>query len=252
MFDIVNTPFSYGRELIICSSLQEFSKTKESTLHVILHFYLVGQTCAFWIHSDVQFVTYTWCRPHKCWKSVIIYSQTNNLWKYFPHRHVLLLYTSLRHIQYTTHETGQKTRVLLVSPSKNARQVFHGQLSASRNLRYILSSVDGPWFQRHRNRNTRPAVYYLVTREMLRARHFSRDMPWVTLRGTVHFYVSCTVSIEIHLFDKRWQAHSNKVCGLLWRNREQVASNLRRISDSIPLGEKFLLHFLSCNHFRFR
>ncbi len=35
MSDIVGTPFSYGRELIVCSSLQEFSKTKESTLHVI-------------------------------------------------------------------------------------------------------------------------------------------------------------------------------------------------------------------------
>ncbi len=35
MFDLVDTPFSYGRGLIVCSSLQEFSKTKESTLHVI-------------------------------------------------------------------------------------------------------------------------------------------------------------------------------------------------------------------------
>ncbi len=35
MFDIVDTLFSYGRGLIICSSLQEFSKTKESTPHVI-------------------------------------------------------------------------------------------------------------------------------------------------------------------------------------------------------------------------
>ncbi len=35
MFDIVDTPFSYVRGLIVCSSLQEFSKTKESTLHVI-------------------------------------------------------------------------------------------------------------------------------------------------------------------------------------------------------------------------
>ncbi len=31
MFDIVDTPFSYGRGLITCYSLQEFSKTKEST-----------------------------------------------------------------------------------------------------------------------------------------------------------------------------------------------------------------------------
>ena len=35
MFDIVDTSFSYGRGLIVCSSLQEFSKTKESTLCVI-------------------------------------------------------------------------------------------------------------------------------------------------------------------------------------------------------------------------
>ncbi len=57
MFDIVDTAFSYGRGLIICSSLQEFSKTKESTMHVIwnvdtafllcgadvLYFYIVSQ-----------------------------------------------------------------------------------------------------------------------------------------------------------------------------------------------------------------
>ncbi len=35
MFDMVDTAFSYGRGLIVCSSLQEFSKAKESTLHVI-------------------------------------------------------------------------------------------------------------------------------------------------------------------------------------------------------------------------
>ncbi len=35
MFDIVGTLFSYGRGLIVCLSLQEFSKTKESTLCVI-------------------------------------------------------------------------------------------------------------------------------------------------------------------------------------------------------------------------
>ncbi len=35
LFAIVDTPFSYGRGLIVCSSLQEFSTTKESTLHVI-------------------------------------------------------------------------------------------------------------------------------------------------------------------------------------------------------------------------
>ncbi len=35
MFDIVDTPFSYWRGLIVWSSLQSFSKTKESTLHVI-------------------------------------------------------------------------------------------------------------------------------------------------------------------------------------------------------------------------
>ncbi len=34
MFDAVDTPFSYGKGFIVCASLQEFSKTKESTLHV--------------------------------------------------------------------------------------------------------------------------------------------------------------------------------------------------------------------------
>ncbi len=37
MFDIVDTLFSYGRGLILCSSLQEISKTKESTPSVILN-----------------------------------------------------------------------------------------------------------------------------------------------------------------------------------------------------------------------
>ena len=37
MFDIVDTPFRYGRGLIICSSLQKFSKIKESSLCVILN-----------------------------------------------------------------------------------------------------------------------------------------------------------------------------------------------------------------------
>ncbi len=35
MFDIVDTPFSYGRGLIVCSLPQEISKTKESIQHVI-------------------------------------------------------------------------------------------------------------------------------------------------------------------------------------------------------------------------
>ncbi len=37
MFDMVNTPFSHGRGLIVCSLLQEFSKTKESNLRVKLN-----------------------------------------------------------------------------------------------------------------------------------------------------------------------------------------------------------------------
>ncbi len=37
MFETVDTPFSYGRELIVCSSLQDFPKTKEGTLRVILN-----------------------------------------------------------------------------------------------------------------------------------------------------------------------------------------------------------------------
>ena len=35
MFDVVYTLFSYGRGLIICLSLQDFSKAKESTLRMI-------------------------------------------------------------------------------------------------------------------------------------------------------------------------------------------------------------------------
>ena len=35
MFDIVDTAFSYERELIVCSFLQDFSKGKESSLQLI-------------------------------------------------------------------------------------------------------------------------------------------------------------------------------------------------------------------------
>ncbi len=80
---------------------------------------------------------------------------------------------------YTTWKTGQKKKTW-GSPSKTMWQTFHGQLySASWNLRDILSSVDAAWF--HRHRNTQPAVYYLVTHEMLQARHFSWVLPRVTL-----------------------------------------------------------------------
>ncbi len=41
MFDIVDILFSHGRGLVVCSSLQEFSKAKESTLHVIWNVYTV-------------------------------------------------------------------------------------------------------------------------------------------------------------------------------------------------------------------
>ncbi len=55
MFDIVDTPFSYRRQLIVCSSLQEFSKTKESTMHVIWNvdtaFLLCGADILYCISS---------------------------------------------------------------------------------------------------------------------------------------------------------------------------------------------------------
>ena len=35
MFDVVNTPLSYWRGLIVCSLLQEFDNIKENTLHVM-------------------------------------------------------------------------------------------------------------------------------------------------------------------------------------------------------------------------
>ncbi len=51
MFDIVDPPFIYGRGLIVCSSLQKFTKTKESALHVIWNvdtaFLLCGANLAF-------------------------------------------------------------------------------------------------------------------------------------------------------------------------------------------------------------
>ena len=48
MFDIVDTAFSYEREVIVCSFPQDFSKVNGSSLQLIcnmhiLHFYFVGQ-----------------------------------------------------------------------------------------------------------------------------------------------------------------------------------------------------------------
>ena len=47
MFGTVDTVFSYERELIVCSFLQDFSKGKESNLQLtamyILHFYFEGR-----------------------------------------------------------------------------------------------------------------------------------------------------------------------------------------------------------------
>ena len=97
MFDIADTPFSYGRELIICSSLQKFSKTKESALHMICNVdYFVGQSCGLELDKNIScpllnftilgllFTTYycmqivVTCTVDKltCWKK----QQTNNHW----------------------------------------------------------------------------------------------------------------------------------------------------------------------------
>ncbi len=48
IFDKVDTPFSHGRGLTFCSSLYEFSKTKESTLHVIWNL-----DCIFFFFFDL-------------------------------------------------------------------------------------------------------------------------------------------------------------------------------------------------------
>ena len=55
MFDIVDTPFSYGRGLIVCSSLQEFSKTKESILHMIWNVDTAFLLCGaeFWMITSL-------------------------------------------------------------------------------------------------------------------------------------------------------------------------------------------------------
>ena len=39
MFDVVNTAFIYERELIICSSLQDFSKGRGNSLQLICNAY---------------------------------------------------------------------------------------------------------------------------------------------------------------------------------------------------------------------
>ena len=50
MFNIVDTSFSYGRLLIVCSSLQEFSKTKESDSAC----YLKCRYCVFTLWGSIM------------------------------------------------------------------------------------------------------------------------------------------------------------------------------------------------------
>ena len=45
MFDIVDTPFSYERELIVCSFLQDFSKGKGSSLQLIYNAHTAFLLC---------------------------------------------------------------------------------------------------------------------------------------------------------------------------------------------------------------
>ncbi len=86
MFDVVDTPFSYGRVLIICSSLQEFSKTKEGILHVIWNgdtaFLFCGADMELKLHTqqDKSYIYYVW----KHYVVVCDYSENiDNLLAYF-------------------------------------------------------------------------------------------------------------------------------------------------------------------------
>ena len=92
MFDIVDTPFSYGTGLIVCSSLQEFSKTKENTigLHVIWNvdfFYFMGQIYMYMTYHSTLVVTshkttfFTYfCAGESKWKIVcVLYFQPYTL-----------------------------------------------------------------------------------------------------------------------------------------------------------------------------
>ena len=89
-------------------------------------------------------------------------------------------------LQYTTHETGQKTGVACVSPSKPAGQTF---LSRTILVRDILSYVDGTWFQR--NTRDAPRETFLTkfawsdTREALSI--FVCHVLYVTLLSTLCF-----------------------------------------------------------------
>ncbi len=54
MFGMVDTSFSNGRGLIVCSSLQEFSKAKESTLHVIWNIDTAFLLCEAEMHPIIM------------------------------------------------------------------------------------------------------------------------------------------------------------------------------------------------------
>ena len=67
MFDIVENAFSYERNLIVYSFLQDISKRKGSSLQLyalhILRFYLVGQTCINALRARKENVEKKWPYP---------------------------------------------------------------------------------------------------------------------------------------------------------------------------------------------
>jgi len=63
MLDIVDTAFSYERNLIVCSFLQDFSKEKESNLQLICNAHTVFLLCGTvmtWMLHGVRGERFIW------------------------------------------------------------------------------------------------------------------------------------------------------------------------------------------------
>ncbi len=111
------------------------------------------------------------------------------------------------YLQNTTCETGQKnashSRGSLENRGWVTRKPRDGHFTLTICLAKFARHFELYWWYLvpEAYRNTRLAVYYRVTRKMLRARHFSRDLPRVTL--TRHCPFSCVMYCTFDHYHKQ-------------------------------------------------
>ncbi len=123
MFDIVDTPLSYGRGLIVCSSLQEFWKTKESTLWgrdaIICTLFCILLFC--YINNLEYF-----CNKKSYWHSVFSFSKLNG---FSLQLYLKLISDQGRHVTHSAW-SGHicRSQTFLISSSPKGRLLFEAFL----------------------------------------------------------------------------------------------------------------------------